>query len=183
MEAEQKRELRLEFRKEREQSYIPSTWLHIANCAEIQRAQVITSYISYDLEPETTDLNLTLINSGKRVLLPRVAADNGLEWIEWNGASSILEKRGKIMEPVGPAISDLSIIDVAIVPALAVDRAGNRLGQGGGSYDRALSELSAFNVWSVAMIYGHELVSENLPHEAHDKKVSAAATPTIIVRF
>ena len=87
------------------------------------------------------------------------------------------------MEPVGPAINNLSIIDVAIVPALAVDRAGNRLGQGGGSYDRALSELSSFNVWSVAMIYGPELVSANLPYEPHDKKVSAAATPTIIVRF
>ena len=87
------------------------------------------------------------------------------------------------MEPVGPALSDLSSIDVVIVPALAVDRGGNRLGQGGGSYDRALSALSAFNVWSIAMIYGPELVSENLPHESHDKKVSAAATPTIIVRF
>ena len=65
MEAEQKRELRLEFRKEREQSYIPSTWLHVSNCAEIQRAHVIASYISYELEPETKDLNLSLINSGK----------------------------------------------------------------------------------------------------------------------
>ncbi len=183
MEAEQKKELRLEFRKEREQSYIPSTWLHVASCAEIQSAQVIASYISYELEPETKDLNLTLINSGKRVLLPRVAGDNGLEWIEWSGASSILEKHGKIMEPVGPAISDLSIIDVVIVPALAVDRAGNRLGQGGGSYDRALSELSSFNVWSIAMIYGQELASETLPHESHDKKVSAAATPNIVIRF
>ena len=78
MEAERKRELRLEFRKEREQSYIPSTWLHVANCAEIQRAQVIASYISYELEPETKDLNLSLINSGKRVLLPRVAGDKSL---------------------------------------------------------------------------------------------------------
>ena len=69
---------------------------------------------------------------------------------------------------------------VIIVPALHVDRDGNRLGQGGGSYDRALARSDA---WKIALLHKGEITNEPLPVEPHDQKVSAAATPEIMVRF
>jgi 5-formyltetrahydrofolate cyclo-ligase len=54
------------------------------------------------------------------------------------------------------------------------------LGQGGGSYDRALARTSA---WKVALVYPGELSSEAIPSEPHDQKVDAAATAEILVRF
>jgi 5-formyltetrahydrofolate cyclo-ligase len=61
-----------------------------------------------------------------------------------------------------------------LVPALLVDRRGNRLGRGGGSYDRALVRATGL---TVALLHDGELVEE-LPAEAHDVPVRAAATPS-----
>ena len=89
-----------------------------------------------------------------------------------------LEIDGKVKSPKGESFK--GEIDVVIVPALHVDRQGNRLGQGGGSYDRALAKL---NSWKVALVYSGELTSEKLPVESFDCKLDAAATPEILVRF
>jgi 5-formyltetrahydrofolate cyclo-ligase len=64
---------------------------------------------------------------------------------------------------------------VLFVPALAVDRRGNRLGRGGGSYDRALSRVPR-RALVVALLYDGELVDE-LPTEPHDRPVNAVVTP------
>jgi 5-formyltetrahydrofolate cyclo-ligase len=83
-----------------------------------------------------------------------------------------LKKVGKILEPIGTAVEPK--LDVIIVPALHIDRGGNRLGQGGGSYDRTLARSAA---WKVALVHPGEITSEALPTNAHDQKVDAAATP------
>lgn len=81
---------------------------------------------------------------------------------------------------MGPRESDLALIDVVITPALHVDSQGFRLGQGGGYYDRALSEI---NAWTVALIFPEETSAELLPRESHDVAVNAYATYEKIVRF
>jgi 5-formyltetrahydrofolate cyclo-ligase len=86
----------------------------------------------------------------------------------------------KIQEPRGDALKDLSQISAVIVPALRIDQAGYRLGQGGGYYDRALTHVTA---WKIGLVYAGELNSEELPHEAHDIPLDAAASPSIVVRF
>jgi 5-formyltetrahydrofolate cyclo-ligase len=103
-----------------------------------------------------------------------------LEWVRWDGDPANLVTKKKISEPVGPAVSDVSQIQAVIVPALKMDQAGFRLGQGGGYYDRALVHISA---WKIGLVYAGELTSEMLPHEAHDVPLDAAATPSIVVRF
>ena len=113
------------------------------------------------------------------MVLPRTLKNKDLEWVSWNGDSSELAKSGKILEPIGAAISG-EIIDIAIVPTLHVTREGHRLGQGGGSYDRALVKISA---WRIGLIYSGELTVEPFPVEPHDVKLSAVATPDLIVRF
>jgi 5-formyltetrahydrofolate cyclo-ligase len=96
----------------------------------------------------------------------------------WSGKEEDLIPRGLVHEPIGDTYN--GEIDVVIVPALHIDRRGNRLGQGGGSYDRALARTKA---WKVALVYPGELTSEEVPREVHDQQVDAAATPEILVRF
>jgi 5-formyltetrahydrofolate cyclo-ligase len=102
-----------------------------------------------------------------------------IEWVIWDGSQESLRMNGKIQEPTGAAEENTNF-EVIIVPALHIDRQGNRLGQGGGSYDRVLEKSKA---WKIALLHHGEITNEPLPLEPHDQKVSAAATPEIIVRF
>jgi 5-formyltetrahydrofolate cyclo-ligase len=176
---ENKSQLRKQYRKERADRFITDSWLHILSAKEFENVTNVGSYISYEFEPETSDLNQKLISSGKTVFLPKVVKDNDLLWVKWGGSNTDLKKVGKNYEPIGDAETELTL-DLIIVPALHVDRAGNRLGQGGGSYDRVLAKSKA---WTIALLHRGELTSEPLPVEPHDQKVKAAATPEIIVRF
>jgi 5-formyltetrahydrofolate cyclo-ligase len=176
---ENKSALRKVYRKERSERFISESWLHILSANEFKDVSKIGSYISYDFEPETSDINQQIISSGKTLYLPRLLKNNDLEWVTWNGDQSKLTKSGKTFEPVGETVPNIEL-DMIILPALHVDRMGNRLGQGGGSYDRFLARS---NAWTIALLHRGELTSELLPVEPHDQKIKAAATPEIIVRF
>lgn len=173
-----KSELRKLYRRQRADRFNTESWLHILTASELKNATNIASYISYEFEPETSDINQRLIKDGKKVFLPRLLENNDIQWVSWNGSSENLTKVEKIYEPIGDAVE--VELDVIILPALHVDRMGNRLGQGGGSYDRALSRSKAFKI---ALLHYGELTSEILPIQPHDEKVDAAATPEIVVRF
>ncbi len=174
-----KQELRKRFRAERSLRDLTESWTHIIKSEEFQSAKTIASYISYGDEPATKELNEEILRNNKKLVLPRMLKDKNLEWIIWNGDQSKLVKAGKILEPVGKAIES-DEIDIVIVPTLHATREGHRLGQGGGSYDRALANISA---WRIGLIYSGELTVEPVPVEAHDIKLSAVATPDLIVRF
>ena len=177
-----KDELRKYYRNERHLRFSEESWLHILGGTEFTKAVHIAAYLSYGDEPQTTDLIAELIHDGKNIYLPRMLSDKDLEWVRWDGNPEYLTKKGKMFEPIGPALSAVEIqqIEIVIVPALHVDREGNRLGQGGGSYDRALALLPA---WRIALVHYGEITSELLPHESFDQRVDAAATPDLIVRF
>ncbi len=176
---DQKISLRKRARQERSQNFAPANFNIILKSPEILATHGIASYISYEFEPSTVEINGAFLRAGKKVFLPRISG-NQLEWVRWEGEQSSLHSKKKILEPMGEAITDLSVIDVVIVPALRIDQVGFRLGQGGGYYDRALPE---FNAWKIGLIYPDELVSEELPHERHDIPLDAAATPSMLVRF
>ena len=176
---EKKSMLRKQYRKERADRFISESWLHILSANEFREVSKIGSYISYEFEPETSDINQRIISSGKTLYLPRLLKNNDLEWVTWDGDNGKLKKSGKTLEPVGEAVENIQL-DVIILPALHVDRTGNRLGQGGGSYDRYLARS---NAWTIALLHRGELTSEILPVEPHDQKIQAAATPEIIGRF
>ena len=175
-----KSRLRRDYRNQRRERFIQESWLHILDATEFSSVARVAGYISYGEEPSTTDINVELLRRGITLLLPRLLPDNDLEWIEWNGDENALVANGKVLEPHGFAVRDLDDIDVVIVPALHIDRSGNRLGQGGGSYDRALARLEA---WKIALVHHGEITNEPIPVEPHDQRVNAAATPDLIVRF
>ena len=175
--------MRSRFRAEREFHYEAIDWQqcgwdHLLQASEFHSANVIASYLSYGTEPKTHNINRAVMQDKKVLLLPRLLPNKDLEWVRWDGSDIQLTKNGNVYEPIGEVFS--GAIDVVVVPSLHVDRNGNRLGQGGGSYDRALAKLSA---WKVALVYAGELTSEEIPVEEHDVKVDAVATPEIVIRF
>ena len=177
--SEEKASLRTRYRRERSERYLEHSFEHLADSQEFHKAKVVASYISYSDEPDTTALNLALIKKGKILLLPRMAGKD-LEWVRWNGEQSQISQSKKIAEPKGPAVTDLGDVEVIVVPALRIDRSGYRLGQGGGYYDRALPQFSAF---SIGLIHPDEISSEDLPREPWDIPLHAAATPDLVIRF
>jgi 5-formyltetrahydrofolate cyclo-ligase len=144
---------------------------------EFQVVQVVASYRSYGNEPDTKELNELILGASKKLLLPVLKPDHSLEFRSWSGDLTSLKVNGKIEEPIGREFS--GAIDMMVVPALAIDKSGNRLGQGGGSYDRTLDKFKGF---SVALINEDELVDQ-LPTESSDRRVNAALTPTRLIRF
>ncbi len=176
---DQKAVLRDRARRERQQKFIPCNFNVILKAPEIAEAPMVASYISYEFEPSTSEINEAFLRDGKTLVLPRINGDH-LEWVQWDGNPEKLISKKKISEPIGPAIEDLAGIGAIVVPALRIDQSGYRLGQGGGYYDRALPHLRA---WKIGLVYAGELNSEALPHEAHDIPLDAAASPSIVVRF
>jgi 5-formyltetrahydrofolate cyclo-ligase len=143
---------------------------------EFRDAEVVASYRSYGDEPDTALVNESILANGKILLLPKLLPDMNLEFIQWDGSAE-LQSSQRVEFPLGRSF--IGKIDLVIIPSLAVDKKGHRLGQGGGSYDRALSTLTA---WRVAMINESELL-ESIPVEVHDMPVNAALLPDRLVRF
>jgi 5-formyltetrahydrofolate cyclo-ligase len=177
--SDDKARLRQHYRQLRTENLSTATYENLLDIPEITNAKIIASYISYGKEPSTLIINKSLISLGKKIILPRVTGEE-LQWRFWEGSDSELEINNGISEPTGPLVTNLGLIDCIVVPALAVDIRGVRLGKGGGFYDRTLVHFSGF---SVALIYSNELSSKPLPLEDFDIKVQAALTPEKLSRF
>lgn len=137
-------------------------------------AKTIASYVPLATEPDVSDFNMWVLSLGKTLLLPRVLGDD-LEFATGQTRAGTLG----IQEPDGPA-QLLGTADLILLPALAVDLTGIRLGKGKGYYDRALRSIAGIPLYAV--VYDSEVYRE-LPHEAHDRKVTGAVTPTAIHHF
>jgi 5-formyltetrahydrofolate cyclo-ligase len=125
----------------------------------------VAAYESLPTEPPTHLLIERLTAAGHEVVVPVTLTDLDLDW-RVAGAS----------EPLGrDAIHDAHIV---VAPALAVDRSGNRLGRGGGSYDRALARRHP-NALIVALLHDGELLPAGaVPAEPHDVAVHVAVMPS-----
>lgn len=150
---------------------------------ELAGARVVACYVSGRHEPSTDVLLQRLSAAGVRVLLPVVLADLDLDWALDDGTRHRGVGPGAL-EPGGERLGRAAVgdADVVVVPALAVDPSGGRLGQGGGSYDRALARARP-RALVVALLHDAELLAEPVPVLAHDRRVDAVATPRRVVRF
>lgn len=103
----------------------------------------VVAYYSLPDEVNTHHLIDGLVAEGKTVLLPKVMDDETMELRRYTGHQDLCEGAFHIMEPMGEVFSDYSQIDVILVPGMAYDAAGHRLGRGRGYYDRFLSVLNS----------------------------------------
>ncbi|MCW2918232.1 MAG: 5-formyltetrahydrofolate cyclo-ligase [Actinomycetia bacterium] len=145
---------------------------------EVEMAASVAAYVSIGTEPETRSLLFALWKRGTYVLIPRLLPDGDLDWASYEGPDSLVPGPYGLLEPTEPSRGTAAIkaADVVIVPALAVDRTGMRLGRGGGSYDRALARVGP-GILTVSLVYDSELVDE-VPAESHDQGVRAVVTPS-----
>jgi 5-formyltetrahydrofolate cyclo-ligase len=149
----------------------------VLSLPELQMAGTVAVYYSVGLEPETRGLVYGLWKRGTYVVLPVLRGDGDLDWASYEGPESMVPAPHGLLEP-GEArrgVEAVARADAVIVPALAVDRAGNRLGRGGGSYDRALARVGPM-IPLIALLYDDELV-DRVPAEPHDVPVRAVVRP------
>jgi 5-formyltetrahydrofolate cyclo-ligase len=124
--------------------------------------RTVAGYIPLGTEPGGVELPDALAQACDRLLVPLMLPDRDLDWTVYDDPTRL-----------GPdAVAEAELV---IVPAVAVDRSGVRLGRGGGSYDRALARVPDATL-VVAALYRDELVAA-LPFEDHDRRVRAVVTP------
>ncbi|MFE2355808.1 5-formyltetrahydrofolate cyclo-ligase [Streptomyces parvulus] len=157
---------------------------------EVAGARAVAAYVSVGAEPGTLALLDALRARGVRVLLPALLPDNDLDWGEYAGAGSLARVRhgGRmdLFEPAGARLGPDAVTeaDVVLLPGVAVDGRGLRLGRGGGSYDRVLARLerSGARPALLVLLYDREVVAR-VPAEPHDRPVDAVVTPSGVRRF
>jgi 5-formyltetrahydrofolate cyclo-ligase len=165
--------------------------------SESRGALTVCAYASFGTEPDTKELLDALVARNVRVLLPVLLPDSDLDWAVYG--AGLASGRLGLREPIGERLGVEAIRDAAVVlvPALAVSSTGQRLGRGGGSYDRALARLTVRQAdterstqpsvqvshpWVCALVYDHEL-DAHFPVQPHDQPVDAACAPSRLVRF
>jgi 5-formyltetrahydrofolate cyclo-ligase len=153
-----------------------SAGARLADHAGALPARTVAAFVGTKTEPPTLPLLNALRARGRRVLLPVLRPDMDLEWAAFGFEDALRPARLGLLEPAGPSLGleGVGEAELVLAPALAVDRAGRRLGQGGGSYDRAL-ERSAAPV--VAVVFDDEVLDDPVPVEPHDRPVAGVLTP------
>jgi 5-formyltetrahydrofolate cyclo-ligase len=143
--------------------------------AKWRGSKTVAAYLSVRVEPPTQALLDALTAGGTQLLLP-VIDGAVLNWAAYDGSRTMTPGPLGISEPIGARLGTDALLaaDVVLVPALAVDRDGHRLGRGGGYYDRTLVGVSAP---IVAVIYDAELIDE-VASEPHDHPVDAVLRPS-----
>ena len=150
---------------------------HVLEMPQVTSAGTIAAYYSVGTEPDTRRLIFALWKRGSYVVLPVLLPDGDLDWASYEGPESLAPGPRGVLQPVEPVrgTGTVARADVVLVPALAVDVRGRRLGRGGGSYDRALARVGP-QVPTIALLYDSELLP-SVPAEEHDQAVRAVARP------
>jgi 5-formyltetrahydrofolate cyclo-ligase len=147
----------------------------------VRRAATVAAYVSVGSEPGTGLLLDALVGAGKRVLVPVVLPDLDLDWAVYTGRDTLAPAVRGLLEPTGRRLGVEAVggADVVLVPGLAVSTAGDRLGQGGGCYDRALTRVLPGT--PVAVVLHDDEVGLTVPADPHDVRVGFALTASRIV--
>ena len=142
----------------------------------IKDGQIVAAYWPMDHEIDVRYVIDDLLKRGIEVALP-VASRKSREmtFSKWNGKGNLAKGNFGVFVPPD---EDIVEPDVVLVPLLAFDRKGNRLGRGGGHYDATIAALRAKKrVLVIGVAYAAQAVLFNLPSEAHDQKMDMILTP------
>ncbi len=138
----------------------------------VRGASTVLLYAALPDECDPSTAAEVLFEAGTRVLLPRMAGDE-LHLARTQRGEVLQTGRFGVREPTGPRV-DVTEVDVVVVPGVAFDREGGRLGHGGGFYDRLLATLRPDAVM-IGFAFASQLV-DRVPREAHDLPVHLVVT-------
>ena len=136
--------------------------LMLALDSRLEAVRCIAAYEALPTEPPTRALLEALQNSDRQVLVPILLANKDLSWRDLATDTDL-------------GCDAITLTEAIVLPALAIDRNGLRLGQGGGIYDRVLPRRTPHS-WTVAVVFDQELAWQ-VPSEPHDQRVDAVLTP------
>ena len=141
---------------------------------ELVAVGCIALFASLPDEPSTRPLFEVLQGRQLRCLFPRMAASSQLEFCELPHWEDLRAGRYGVLEPpAGSGVVSLAEAEVVVVPGVAFDAAGGRLGRGGGYYDRALAQVEDAFVVGLAL---EAKIVEQVPSGERDRRVDAVVT-------
>ena len=135
----------------------------------LAEAHTILAFYSLPDEVNTHQLLDDLVAEGKTVLLPKVLDDETMELRHYTGRQDLVEGTLHIQEPVGEPFTDYTRIDIALIPGMAFDAQGHRLGRGKGYYDRFFTLHSSLFT-TIGVCFDFQKVDE-VPVDAYDMPV------------
>lgn len=134
----------------------------------LEKASVVLAYYSLPDEVDTHQLLERLVAEGKTVLLPKVMDGESMVLCRYASKQDLQEGPFRIMEPVGEPFTDYGRIDMALIPGIAFDAQGRRLGRGRGYYDRLLAGHPS--LCTIGLCFDFQKVGQ-VPISAHDRPV------------
>jgi len=147
---------------------------------ELRGAETVLLFYSFGSEIPTAVLVRRLLERGRRVLLPYLTDGNSMEAAEIRPGDPLEQTEYGPKEPARRVAVDPAEVDLVVTPGLAFDRAGGRLGYGGGYYDRYLARLQP-HALRVGICFAAQVVDE-VPLEDADQRVDVVVTDTEVVR-
>ncbi|MBQ9988729.1 MAG: 5-formyltetrahydrofolate cyclo-ligase [Clostridia bacterium] len=168
---EQARKIRASIPEQEHQVESSMVRQHAYMLPQLKNSKVIFVYASKGDEVDTWPLIDWLLRSNKTVLLPMIKGDEMIA-AEYYPDDILTSNRYGVLEPDPQYEVDPSTIEVAFVPGLAFDEKGNRVGTGGGYYDKFLARIPCVKV---GMCFDKQIVEQIEPEE-HDVRMDAIAT-------
>ncbi|HPW66792.1 MAG TPA: 5-formyltetrahydrofolate cyclo-ligase [Salinivirgaceae bacterium] len=148
-------------------------WSILSQYEKFVNAKTVVFYWSMETELNTTEF-IESVKDTKKVLLPVVVGDSLILRSFEGRDKMVAEPVFGILEPVGDEFKDYNKIDFVIVPGMAFDKKGNRMGRGKGFYDRFLTQFP--NAPKIGVCFSHQIV-ESVPSEPHDVKLDGVCSP------
>lgn len=160
---------------------------HFFSSINPQKDQIVSLYWPKGREFSPAGIMERLLHEGFTCALPVLGKreeGRALKFARWEEGMELEEGPFKVMQPIVNDKTDWLEPDILIVPLLAFDRRGNRLGYGGGHYDATLHELRMKkSIVAVGVGYAQQAVLFNLPAEEHDERLDWVVTPMEARRF
>ncbi|PZQ44235.1 MAG: 5-formyltetrahydrofolate cyclo-ligase [Micavibrio aeruginosavorus] len=148
----------------------------------LKEGQVVGAYWPLDHEIDARYIIDDLLKKGTCVALPIASRkERAMVFSKWDGKGDLIRGNYGVFVPPDEKLVEP---DVLLVPLLAFDRKGNRLGRGGGHYDATIAKLRATrDILTIGIAYAAQAVLFNLPVEEHDQKMDMIITPSGVHDF
>lgn len=151
-----------------------------------RKCENLLTFVSFEAEVDTHEIITQSKFRGKKVYVPRIEARE-MEFYEMNNLNHLIRSKYGILEP---AIcedtkfkngSNSLYKNLMLLPGLAFDLSGNRIGYGAGYYDKYITSFPNMTFYKIALAYDFQIL-EHIPTEYYDRKAEEIITPSTIYK-